>query len=188
MIIDAIVLLVLGVSVMIGYGQGFLRGLTSLVSPVLGIWFALNKCDLLAVHIDRIFHDYTFALVLGFILILSGVWLGLRLVRRLLLKLVDWTRCADLDQFLGAFLGFARGIALVWLLLALSLTAFPQSVRLIEHSAASIRVLSFGERLGGELPSHEQGKKKPGGFPRNVAGSTALLKSLGDQDELTASE
>ncbi len=156
-----------------GFGQGFMRGLTSLVAPLLGIWLALRHCDALAALIDPLIHNQTVSVVASFLLILAGIWLAIRLARRLLAKLVDWSRCWELDQFLGGVLGLAKGTALIWLLLALSLTIFPQSVRVIEKSKASVRLLSIGEKLGGDVIA--QGEDALAGLEENFQGLEGTL-------------
>ena len=148
--IDILILAVIITFALVGYSNGLLRGLTSLVSPVLGIWLALRHCDALAALIEPIVKNPTTASIIGFLSILFVVWLALHLVHKFLLRLVDWERCLELDHFLGGMLGLAKGVALLWLLLALGLTAFPRSVDYIEDSQASVRLLAIGERLGGD--------------------------------------
>ncbi|MEO0078108.1 MAG: hypothetical protein ABIK86_03805, partial [candidate division WOR-3 bacterium] len=53
----------------------------------------------------------------------------------------------DLDRYAGGLLGFARGVTVVWLLLAAALAVFPSSVRYISSSPASMRILRLGEKL-----------------------------------------
>lgn len=149
MILDIIILLTIVLFAIYGYSRGLIRGLSSLVSPVLGVWLALRKCGSLAALLDPFINDHTASLVIGFVIIFLTLWLGLRLARNLLVKLVDWPRCGDFDQFLGGLFGLARGIAVVGVLLAIGLSAFPFSVRLIETSQASLRLLSLGERISG---------------------------------------
>jgi uncharacterized membrane protein required for colicin V production len=157
MAIDVLILVLLGFSVLYGYGQGFMRGLTSLISPILGIWLALRRCGSFAPVLDQFVHNYRVSVVIAFLAILAFTWLALRFARAVLLKLVDWPNLAELDQYFGGLLGLAKGVTLIWVMLALSLTALPVSVRVIAHSSASMRILAMGERFGTKAP--EQGER-----------------------------
>ncbi|HDQ99576.1 MAG TPA: CvpA family protein [candidate division WOR-3 bacterium] len=151
--IDIAVVLTLVAFTVFGYSRGLLQGLGSLATPVLGVWLALRRAGELAAGLEPLVGDPTAARVAGFVLILLGALAVFQAGRRLLAKLVDWSRCCDLDQYLGGLLGLAKGASFAWLALALALTAYPPSVRLVERSRASVRLLALGERLsGGYLP------------------------------------
>ncbi len=156
MIIDVVVLLLLAGFAVHGYGQGFFRGLSSLVTPILGIIIAFRKCEAPAVLLGSYIHNEAVCRVASFLAILFVVWIVTRLGRKLLSKLVDWRGMPDLDRFTGGILGLVKGTAAVWLVLAASLIVLPSSVRVIERSQVSMRVLSLVERL--ITPNQEQGK------------------------------
>lgn len=156
MIIDVVVVLLLIGFAVHGYGQGFFRGLSSLVTPILGIVIAFRKCETLAVLLGSYIHNEAVCRVASFLVILLAVWLAMRFGRKLLSKLVDWRGMPGLDRFTGGILGVAKGTAMVWLVLAASLIVLPSSVRVIERSQVSMRVLSLAERL--ITPNQEQGK------------------------------
>lgn len=151
MVVDIGVVTAIAAFAVIGYSRGLLQGLESLVTPVAGIWFALRRCDDLAAHLVPAIGDLLYARIIALVLIWLGLILVCQFARRLLVKLVDWSRCCDLEQYLGGLLGLARGMAFVWFVLAVTLTAFPPSVRLVERSRASVRLLALGERLSGSL-------------------------------------
>ena len=147
MVVDIIVVgLILGLALS-GYRSGFFGGLDPVVTLMLGVTLALRKCTLVASWLTPLLHNDAAARVAGFLLILASVWLAMRLCRSLLAKLVDWRGLQDLDHYFGAVLGLAKGTALVWLVLSASLIVYPASVRFIEHSRASMRVLGVGERI-----------------------------------------
>ena len=156
MIIDGVVLLLLVGFAVHGYGQGFFRGLSSLVTPILGIAIAFRRCDTLAVPLGSYIHNEAVCRVAGFLAILLAVWIAMRLCRKLLSKLVDWRAMPELDRFIGGILGLTKGAAMAWLVLAASLIVLPSSVRVIERSQVSMRMLSLVERL--ITPKLEQGK------------------------------
>jgi uncharacterized membrane protein required for colicin V production len=156
MIINVVVVLLLIGFAVHGYSQGFFRGLSSLVTPILGIAIAFRRCETLAVLLGSYIHNEAVCRVVSFLAILLAVWLTMRLGRKLVSKLVDWRGMPDLNRFTGGFLGLAKGTAMVWLVLAASLIVLPSSVRVIERSQVSMRVLSLVERL--ITPNQEQGK------------------------------
>jgi len=165
-----------------GYGQGFVRGLRSILAPLLGVWLALRRCDDLAPLLARVLPDATISRFVAFFLIIACVWLGLTLLHRLLFKLVDTARCAELDRFLGACLGLAHATVLVWVLLVAALGVFPPFVRTIERSSASMRILALGELVTG--PVHARGPALSAREPEGLAMSaikegddTRFLKS-----------
>jgi len=156
MIIDVVVVLLLVGFVAHGYGQGFFRGLSSLVTPILGIVIAFRKCETLAVPLGSYVHNEAVCRVASFLVILVVVWIAMRLGRKLLGKLVDWRGMPDLDRFTGGILGLVKGTAMVWLVLAATLIVLPSSVRVIERSQASMRLLTLVERL--ITPNLERGE------------------------------
>ncbi len=156
MIIDVVVVLLLVGFAVHGYSHGFFRGLSSLVTPILGIVIAFRKCETLAVPLGSYIHNEAVCRVASFLAILFMVWIVMRIGRKLLSKLVDWRGMPDLDRFTGGILGLAKGTAMVWLMLAACLIVLPSSVRVIGRSPASMRVLALVERL--ITPHQEQGK------------------------------
>jgi uncharacterized membrane protein required for colicin V production len=156
MIIDVVVVLLLVGFAVHGYGEGFFRGLSSLVTPILGIVIAFRTCETPAALLGSYIHNEAVCRVASFLAILLLVWLTMRFCRKLLGKLVDWRGMPDLDRFTGGILGLVKGTAMVWLVLAASLIVVPSSVRVIERSPASMRLLTLVERL--ITPNREQGE------------------------------
>ena len=174
-ILDVAIIALLAVFAWRGYGSGLVTGLRSLATPVLGIWLALRHCDALAEPLVAVFRDYTVTVVLCFLLILAVVWAGFRLLHSVLARLVDWDRYPLLDQGLGVFLGLAKATALVWVLLALGLSAFPPLVHVVERSNASMRILTFGEQASGTKQLRGQLAQLPDPFG-DVAGAFSLFE------------
>lgn len=153
MAIDLLIVLFLAVLVAKGYSTGFMHSLGSIASAALGIWLALRKCDPLAMVLDGLLHNVAAARVISFVFLLLLFWLALRGARRLLYKLVDWQALPEFDHYVGGLFGLCRGVALVWVLLAGCLAIFPSSVRFIERSNASLRILSLGESESAPEPT-----------------------------------
>lgn len=130
-----------------GYYSGLIRRFCSLLFPSLGLFVGLRNQTVIAPVFNRFLHNYPAAAFLSFLILLAATWLGLRLVRRLFLKLFDWSRLEYLDIFLGGIFGLAKGLAVVWLGLVLTLVVFPPSVNLLSRSTVSVRVLALAERV-----------------------------------------
>ncbi|OYD13805.1 hypothetical protein CH330_10070, partial [candidate division WOR-3 bacterium JGI_Cruoil_03_51_56] len=79
MAIDIGILFILVIFAFHGYAKGFLSGLTSRITPVLGIWLGLRKCDAFATVLYPMFHNYTVSVVASFLIILVIIWFGLKL-------------------------------------------------------------------------------------------------------------
>lgn len=152
MVLDIVVLGVLVGFTIAGCFSGFSRRLCSLLFPVIGVLTALRFYGDIALRLNRVIHSWPVSTVTSFAFLLLASWLAVFLARRLLDKLVDWNRLRDLDLFLGGVFGLARGMALVWVTIALVLTVFPPSVRLFQESRASTQLLSIAERLAGRSP------------------------------------
>jgi uncharacterized membrane protein required for colicin V production len=144
----AIVVLLVGFTVY-GSMSRFSRSICSLLVPVVGIWLALKSYGLIAPGLNQVIHCWPVSAIVCFILVIAAVWLGALGARVLLRKLVDWGRVRELDLFLGGIFGLARGMALVWLTVAIVLAVFPPSVGVIERSMASTRLLAIAEHLAG---------------------------------------
>ncbi len=147
MALDILILGFVVVSLWRGYASGLMRGFYSLVLPVIGLMIVLKNCSVIAVAFNRLLHNYPAASFIALLLLLGSTWLGLGLVRNLLLKLVDWSRLSNLDAFLGGVFGLTKGLALAWAALALILILLPSSVRVIQSSAAAVRILALAERV-----------------------------------------
>jgi membrane protein required for colicin V production len=148
-VFDVLIVLFLVVLVLKGYNRGFMRTFGSIFTAALGIGVALRKAYAVAPALNGLLHNETVARVMSFLFLLLLFWLALRLCRKLLTKLVDWSRLLDFDQYAGGILGLCRGVALVWAALALCLTLVPSSYRFIEQSPASVRILTIGENIIG---------------------------------------
>ena len=152
MVIDLLIAVILLLLMAKGYSTGFMRSLGSVASAALGIWLAIRKCDPLATALSGLLHNAAVARTVSVLLLVFVFWLALRGARMLLTKLVDWQRLPEFDHYVGGLFGLCRGVALVWVLLALSLAVFPASVKFIGHSNASLRILALGENVAAQQP------------------------------------
>jgi len=181
MIIDIVIIVMLVWFTIYGCMYGFMRGLCSMVVPAVGLLLALKTYGTIAPVFNRVIHSYPVSAVAAFLLVVGLTWMGARLVRALLLKLVDWSRLSELDRFLGGIFGLARGLALVWLVLAIVLTAFPPSVGVIQHSTASTRLLALAEHVAGRAPGRGRVVPRVQQTTGNLVHSVAAFKQAASQ-------
>ena len=141
MVLNLGILLVVAVCTLHGYVKGLARGVGSFISIMLGLLLAMQACDDLARFFTSNPQPST-AVVLGcFFAILGLSWLALFLGQKLLMKTLGRYERDTLDQFLGGAAGLGRGIALVWLSLAMLVGVFPASMGVVSRSTASMRLL-----------------------------------------------
>jgi len=125
--VDYVILAIIGVSVIIGLLRGFTREALSLAGWVVAIWVTVTFTD----QLQDLFVPYVksapvrigLAVVILFLLTL----LVAALVNYLAMELIDKSGLAVSDRIIGIVFGFARGFALVVVLVLLAgLTDFPK--------------------------------------------------------------
>jgi len=141
MALDFGILLVLAACALHGYMRGLVRGMGSFISIVLGMLLAMQACDDVARFFTSNPHPSTPVVLTSFFAILGSAWLALFLGQKLLRKVLDRYEKDWLDQFLGGAAGLGRGVALVWLSLAMLVGVCPASMGIISRSTASARLL-----------------------------------------------
>jgi uncharacterized membrane protein required for colicin V production len=148
MTLDIGILLILAACALHGYMRGLARGIGSFVSIILGLLLAMQACDDLARFFTSSPQPSTPVVLASFFAILGLTWLALFFGQKLLKKLLD--RCEQdwLDQFLGGAAGLGRGVALVWLGLAMVVGVFPPSMSVVSRSTASMRLLEVSGAPG----------------------------------------
>ncbi|NPV14171.1 CvpA family protein [candidate division WOR-3 bacterium] len=147
MAVDVIIILFILGFMVSGYYSGLIRRFCSLLFPSLGLLIGLRNQTVVSPAFDRFLHNYPASAFFAFLVLVAATWLGLRFVRRVLLKLLDWSRLEYLDIFLGGIFGLAKGLAVVWLGLAFTLVVFPPSVRVFSRSSAAMRVLALADKV-----------------------------------------
>ncbi len=146
MAVDIIIISLIVFFAFKGYFSGLMRRFCPLVFPFLGLVIGFKYHTVLAPAFDRFLNNYPVSSMSAFLFCAVIVWLGLRIVRNLLLKLLDWSRLEGLDAFLGGIFGLTKALTVAWISLVIILTLIPSSVRTVERSNASMQVLTLMER------------------------------------------
>lgn len=129
-LLDFLLLLLVGGSVVLGFFAGFARAGVGFLSAVAGVLFGFWFYGIPAAWIHRYVHSSTFANIAGFFVVfLLCAAIG-ALFGKLLSKLFKWTGLSWLDRIMGAGFGFVRGaivaVAFVSVLMAFTPKPVPK--------------------------------------------------------------
>lgn len=159
--VDGTILMVLGLSVLIGLWRGLITEVLSLVIWVL----AFLAARLFGPSVAGLFSHYisspTARLIIAYIICFPAVLIIGAIVRAIVKRLIWSTGMTGTDRLLGMGFGFARGVVLVALgVFLVSLTGFTheawwrQSVLLPQFQGVATW-------LGGEIPSNAKQYMRP---------------------------
>ncbi len=108
--IDAILLVLLLTSVIIGSKKGLIRELMAFIVFFVAIIFAVNYVDNFAVWVyEQLGGSPLVSAFLSFVILLAISYAGFKLVGILFYKVADLKRTGRKDQMGGALVGFLRG-------------------------------------------------------------------------------
>jgi membrane protein required for colicin V production len=126
-LLDLLLVLILGTSMVAGFAAGFARVGISFVAAVMGLLFGLWFYGIPAAWIHKYLHSTMAANLLGFFAVMFIFVLAGALIAKLLSKLFRWGGLTWLDRLLGAGFGLARGalIAAVFVAVLLAFTPRP---------------------------------------------------------------
>ena len=129
-LLDLVLLVIVGGSVVMGFWAGFARAGVGFLSAIAGILFGFWFYGIPAEWIHKYVSSPTFSNLMGFLVVfLACVVLG-GLIGKLLAKLFKWTGLSWLDRMLGAGFGLVRGaiaaVAFVSVLMAFTPKPVPK--------------------------------------------------------------
>lgn len=125
---DYVIVVVLGLSVLVGLWRGLISEVLSIVCWVLAFWVAWMFGERLAEKFTAV-EVASARLMLGYAVCFFGVVMAGAVVSFVIRKLVAGTGLSGTDRLLGMFFGLARGLLLVVAaVLLLGFTPFPRDV------------------------------------------------------------
>ncbi len=159
-VVDYALIVLVSISVLIGFVRGFVREAISVAALVLALWVALRYSWVVGPWLGALDDSPTLQLWVARGVLFFGVLIGGVLVNMLMGLLVRGTGLTGTDRMLGMLFGFGRGVVLVGVLVIggqfAGMTQDPwwQQSRLLpwgEQLAEGLRALAeeAGERLQG---------------------------------------
>lgn len=125
--VDYAILTVIAISILIGLFRGFTREALSLTGWILAVWVTLTFADELERLLRPFIESKSGRLVVAIALLFLATILVAALVNHLATELVKKAGLSGTDRVIGLVFGFARGCAIVVVLVLLSgLTPMPQ--------------------------------------------------------------
>ena len=143
--LDVVVVLVLLGLTLHGYRQGFLKGAGSLLTPIVALWLTFRYSGRLSACFSGATGDHSSALVLAIVAILILSYMGIRLLRNIVSRVLDRFHIWDMDQFMGGALGLVKATVIIWIVIAFVFIAYPGGRKVISQSPLSAQILLFGE-------------------------------------------
>ena len=123
---DIAILATLLISVVVSILRGFVKEVLSLVAWVAAFWVAATFAAPASGLLEPYIQIPTARVVLAFVAVLLATLIAAGLVNYLIGKLVEGTGLSGTDRLLGAIFGFARGAAVVSIVVLLGgLTTLP---------------------------------------------------------------
>ena len=108
--IDAVLIVLLLVSVIIGSKKGLVRELTAFVVVFVAVIVSLNYIDQLAVWVmQKTNGSPLISAFLAFVILLAGTYAAFKLLAMLFYKVANIKQIGKKDQMGGALIGFLRG-------------------------------------------------------------------------------
>ena len=138
-VLDIAILLIVGISFLIGLVRGFVRESLSLVTWGVALWAAFTFANRFTQHFERFLNDPTLQLIASFIVVLVVTLVLLSLLGYMLSSLFESTGLTGIDRTLGGVFGLLRGAIIIAVLVLLAgFTGFPneqwwQESVLVEH-------------------------------------------------------
>jgi len=126
-LLDLIVLLLVGASVVGGFVAGFARSGIGFLATVFGVLCGFWFYGVPAAAVRKYIHSGTASNLIGFLLVFFGLIFVGALIGKLLSKLFRWTGLSWLDRLMGAMFGLVRGalIAVAFIAVLLAFTPKP---------------------------------------------------------------
>ena len=125
-LLDLLVVIVVGGSVVAGFVAGFARVSIGFVAAILGVMFGFWFYGIPAGWVHHYIKSTTLSNLIGFMLVFWAILMVGSLLAKLCSKLFKWTGLSWLDRLLGAAFGLVRGALITIALIAVLLAFTPK--------------------------------------------------------------
>lgn len=127
-LLDLLLALIVGGSVLFGFLAGFARAGVSFLAAIAGVLFGFWFYGIPADFIHRYVGSQTFSNIAGFLVVFFVCVLMGALIGKLLAKLLKWTGLSWLDRLMGAGFGLVRGVIAAVAFVSILLAFTPKPV------------------------------------------------------------
>ena len=126
-LLDLIVLLIVGASVVGGFIAGFARSGIGFIATIFGVLCGFWFYGIPAAAVHKYVHSWTASNLIGFVVVFFGLIFVGALIGKLLSKFFKWTGLSWLDRLMGAMFGLVRGalVAVAFIAVLLAFTPKP---------------------------------------------------------------
>jgi membrane protein required for colicin V production len=127
-LLDLLLALIVGGSIVSGFLAGFARAGVSFVAAIAGVLFGFWFYGIPADFIHRYVGSQTFANIAGFLIVFFVCVVAGALIGKVLAKLLKWTGLSWLDRMMGAGFGLVRGVVAAVAFVSILLAFTPKPV------------------------------------------------------------
>lgn len=110
---DIAILIVIGISTLIGLFRGLVREVLSLAGFVVAFWAAFAFTGVVGAAFERWISSPSIRWVVAFLIVFAGVLALAAAINMLIGKLVDKSGMSTMDRLLGSVFGIGRGAVIV---------------------------------------------------------------------------
>jgi membrane protein required for colicin V production len=133
--IDTFFILILSISIFIGFLRGFVKEVISILALLLAAWVAVNYGSCLGSYFALWINNPSGQLWAGFLFGFFSIIIAGMIISRLLSKIFRLSLSAKIDRIFGAIFGCFRGaILLAIIVMGVQLTSFQEKAWWIESS------------------------------------------------------
>jgi membrane protein required for colicin V production len=125
-LLDLLVVLVIGSSVVAGVAAGFARVSIGFIAAILGVVLAFWFYGIPAAWVHRYLHSVAASNLIGFLLVFWAILAIGALFAKVTSKLFKWTGLSWLDRLLGGAFGLVRGALIAVVMIAVLLAFAPK--------------------------------------------------------------
>lgn len=149
--IDYAIMGVIAFSVIMGIVRGFVREAMSLVTWVVAISVGILYCEAFSVYFSKI-SMLGIRLTLSFVLLVLGSLIIGGIISHVIVRIIRLTGFGITDRIIGTFFGFARGAAIVSILILIVQQTSIRNDKLYQESLIAPKFLPLSHWIKEKIP------------------------------------
>ncbi|MBN2333007.1 MAG: CvpA family protein [Deltaproteobacteria bacterium] len=150
--LDSFIIIVILVSVLMGFYKGFFAEMVALVGLLVSIVLASRYYQVLAPHLEDFITIKPLASFISFMLILFATMLAFSVLRMAIKKATIQMEMGWADHLLGLLLGLVKGLFFSSIVVLMIISVWGGDIRLIRGSQAVPIISKFSQITAGLLP------------------------------------